>query len=71
LNELERLSKKSIRTLDELIILAYAVPELVAKVRELEERAEKAEGRLGDCRLMRNLEHQKIAELQAELRKRR
>lgn len=47
------------------------IARLRQKVRELEERAEKAEGRLGDCRLMRNLEHQKIAELQAELRKRR
>ena len=57
---------------DEYILAACnAVPELIARVRELEERAEKADGRLGDCRLMRNLEHQKIAELQAELRKRR
>ena len=40
LDELERLAKKPIRTMDELIILAYAVPELVARVRELERQRE-------------------------------
>jgi hypothetical protein len=55
----------------DLVAACNTVSELMARVRELEERAEKAEGRLDDCRLMRNLERQKIAELQAELRKRR
>ena len=36
LEELECLSAKPIRTMDELIILAYAVPELIARMRELE-----------------------------------
>lgn len=36
LEELEYLSTKPIRTMDELIILAYAVPELIARMRELE-----------------------------------
>lgn len=36
LEELEYLSTKPIRTMDELIILAYAVPELITRIRELE-----------------------------------
>lgn len=36
LEELEYLSTKPIRTMDELIILAYGVPELIARMRELE-----------------------------------
>ena len=38
INELERLAKKPIRTMDELIVLAYAVPELIAENRALQER---------------------------------
>lgn len=40
LEELEYLSTKPIRTMDELVILAYAVPELIARVRELERMAD-------------------------------
>lgn len=40
LEELEYLSTKPIRTMDELVILAYAVPELIARVREQEAELE-------------------------------
>lgn len=40
LEELECLSTKPIRTMDELVILAYAVPELIARVREQEAELE-------------------------------
>lgn len=40
LEELEYLSTKPIRTMDELVILAYSVPELIARVREQEAELE-------------------------------
>ena len=40
LEELEYLSAKPIRTMDELIILAYAVPELIARIRKQESELE-------------------------------
>lgn len=48
LEELEYLSTKPIRTMDELIILAYAVPELIARVRELERMVDIMTEDMGD-----------------------
>ena len=53
-----------------IVAACNAVPELIARIRELEERAQKAEDRLGDCRLMQTAYMRTISDLKAELFKR-
>ena len=45
-----------------------ALRPLVERIRELEQKAQKAEALLGDCQFMRTLDMRRISELKAELR---